>query len=172
MSRHLDIYKIMAHNIKVPKLFLEVISMRKSYHSLDLNNKLIWNFRDIGHTMRHISEGKGGQKRILIILLESGTMTQKQLTERLGIQPGSVSEVLGKLEAAGLITRTLSSSDHRTTDIILTEDGKKQAEEAAAQRRKRHDDMFSCLTDSEKATLLSLLEQLNSDWDSRYREKV
>lgn len=146
--------------------------MKKSYHSLDLNNKLIWNFRDIGHTMRHISEGKGGQKRILIILLESGTITQKQLTERLDIQPGSVSEVLGKLETAGLITRTLSETDHRTTDIILTEDGKKQAEEAAEQRRKRHNDMFSCLTDSEKTALLSLLEQVNSDWDSRYREKV
>ena len=33
--------------------------MIKRYDFLDLNNKLIWNFRDIGHTMRNISEGKG-----------------------------------------------------------------------------------------------------------------
>lgn len=146
--------------------------MKKSYNLLDLNSKLIWNFRDIGHTMRHISEGKGSQKRILMILLKTGTITQKELTERLGIQPGSVSEVLAKLETVGWITRTLSETDHRTTDIILTENGKEQAKEAAAQRKQRHEDMFSCLTKGEKTTLLFLLEKVNFDWDNRYRKRA
>ena len=49
-------------------------------------------------------------------------MTQKALTARLGVQPGSASEVLNKLEQAGLILRTPSETDHRTTDIHLTLD--------------------------------------------------
>ena len=73
--------------------------MKDWYEYLDTNNKLIWNLRDIGHTMRHISEGKGSQKRVLITLRETEGMTQRELTRRLDIQPGSVSEVIGKLEA-------------------------------------------------------------------------
>lgn len=51
---------------------------------LDQNNKLIWNFWDIEHTMRQIAEGRASQKRILILLREMAGMTQKELTARLG----------------------------------------------------------------------------------------
>lgn len=145
--------------------------MEKRYDLLDKNNKLIWNFRDIGHTMRHISEGRGSQKRILIILNEeSGGITQSELTRRLGIQPGSASEVLGKLEMSGLITRSLSETDKRTTDVKLTEAGRKAAIEASRQREDRHNQMFACLSDEEKDVLLSFLERINHAWDQQYRE--
>jgi len=144
--------------------------MREGYSSQDVNNKLIWNFWDINHTMRNISEGKGSQKRILIILNEAGVMTQRELTERLGIQPGSASEVISKLENAGLISRRPSKNDGRTTDICLTDRGKAAAEEAYAQREQRHEKMFSGLTDEEKKVLLGLLERVNASWDVYYRQ--
>lgn len=136
----------------------------------DINDRLIIHLRDISHTMRFLYEGKGSQKRILIILNETGTITQQALTKRLGIQPGSASEVIAKLEHIGLIVRTPSRADRRTVDIALTEDGKKRAREAAAQRSKRHEEMFSCLSEAEKSQLLSLLEKINADWEQRYRE--
>lgn len=144
--------------------------MNPRYDILDKDNQLIWNFRDIAHTMRQTSEGKGGQKRVLIILRESGSMTQKELTDRLGVQPGSVSEVLGKLEAAGLIRRVPNGTDRRTTDICLTEAGEVAAQEAYTQRQQRHQLMFSSLTDQEKDQLLLLLEKLNADWDIKFRK--
>ena len=105
--------------------------MRKSSHcSDDVNEKLIINLRDIGHMMRMQYEGKASQKRILIILSKLETITQKELTVRLGIQPGSVSEILTKLENAGLIIRQENETDHRTTTIQLTDLGKQQALEA------------------------------------------
>ena len=143
----------------------------KRYETLDQNNKLIWNFRDIGHTMRQTSEGKGSQQRILIVLSETGPITQSDLTQRLGIQPGSASEVIIKLETAGLITRTPSSQDKRTTDVALTEAGKVLAEEAAIRRRQRHEQMFEVLSDAEKETLLGLLEKINADWQKKYRSE-
>ena len=84
--------------------------------------------------MQHISEGKGSQKRILMILKENPGITQRELTRHLGIQPGSASEVLGKLESAGLIRRTPSEIDRRTTDITLTEAGAALGREAAMAR--------------------------------------
>lgn len=139
------------------------------YEKFDMNKKLIMNLRDLGHIIRFLYEGKGSQKQILIILLEAGNMTQRELTERISIQPGSASEVIGKLESAGLILRTPNQTDRRTTDIQLTETGRIQAEEAARQREIRHQEMFSCLSDEEKENLLLLAEKLNKDWDSRYR---
>lgn len=143
--------------------------MNEQYGSLDQNNKLIWNLRDIGHTMRQIFEGRGSQKRILILLRETAGMTQKELTSRLGVQPGSASEVLKKLEQAGLISRIPSENDHRTTNIRLTPDGKTLAEEANSQRVKRHEQMFSVLSVEEKDTLITLLEKVNAHWDQTYR---
>lgn len=143
--------------------------MNGQYKSLDRNNKLIWNFRDIGHTMRQISEGRGSQKRILILLWETEGMTQKELTARLGVQPGSASEVLNKLEQAGLILRTPSETDHRTTDIRLTPDGEALAKEASAKRAERHEQMFAVLSEEEKDTLIALLERVNAHWDQVYR---
>ena len=142
---------------------------RTHYEAADQNDKMIINFRDISHTMRALSEGRGSQRRILIMLLEAGTITQRRLTEGLGIQPGSASEVLAKLEKGGLITRTASSADRRTTDIALTDQGKSMAQEALRQRQTRHEEMLSVLTEEEKNTLLSLLEKVNNDWRERYR---
>lgn len=143
--------------------------MPRRYDHLDLTNKLIWNLRDIGHTLGRLYEGKGSQKRILILLSEEGPLTQRELTQRLGIQPGSVSEVLGKLEAAGWITRTPSRLDRRTTDLALTETGRPVAQQARAQREARHQEMFSSLSPQEKADLLALLEKVNAHWDRQYR---
>lgn len=145
-------------------------SDRDQYEGMDVNAKLVVNLRELGHMNRFLFEGKGSQKRILTILNESGSMTQRNLTERIGIQPGSASEVIGKLEIAGFIQRVPSETDRRTTDIHLTEEGKIQAEEAEVQRQERCQEMFACLSEDEKNTLLELFEKLNADWNSRFHE--
>ena len=133
-----------------------------------INSRLIIGLRELGHKIRFLSEGKGSQKRILTILKETGPITQRELTARIGIQPGSASEVVLKLESAGLISRTPSLQDHRTTDIILTPGGIQAAAEAERQRETLQKDMFSCLSDDEKTRLLELLDKLGLDWEQRY----
>lgn len=145
---------------------------RAHYNEADINDKLIINLRDLSHTIRSLYEGKGSQKRILIILDEIGSsITQRELTERIGIQPGSASEVITKLEMAGYIRRTPNETDRRTADIELTEIGKASAAEAREQRVRRHEEMFSGLSDNEKNELLLLLEKVNADWENRYPGK-
>lgn len=141
------------------------------YDAADMNDRLILNLRDLSHMMRFLYEGRGSQKRILIVLDEIGSkITQRELTERLGIQPGSASEVIGKLEGAGCLRRTPSETDRRTADVELTDAGKSIASEAREQRNRRHEEMFSCLSEEEKKELLSLLEKVNADWEQRYRD--
>lgn len=138
----------------------------------EIDDELIIALRDLSRIMRTVYEGRASQKRILMILHESGPITQSRLTERLRIRPGSASEVLAKLENAGLICRSENRGDRRTADVALTESGVAAAEEALRARRDRHREMFSCLSAEEKNTLLSLLDTVRSDWTERYREKI
>lgn len=139
-----------------------------NYETADSNAKLILNFRDINHTMHFLYEGRTSQNRILILLLEKENITQQELTEILGIKPGSASEVIAKLENNGLIKRTKSIFDRRTANINLTDKGRVLAEDAKNKRELRHKEMFCVLSDDEKNTLISLLEKINSNWEEIY----
>lgn len=132
------------------------------YRELDMAGKLIWNFRNISHILRGMSGGKGSQKRILTVLLKSGQVTQTALTEYLGIRPGSASEILSKMEAAGLIVRQENEADRRTVNIELTETGRKEAVLAAEERNHGHRKLLSGLSSKEQEELLVLLEKLST----------
>ncbi len=138
------------------------------YDKLDTENKIIMNLRGLGHTIRFSAEGKGSQGRILLMLMKFGNMTQKELVNRMEIQPGSASEVLIKLENAGLIVRTENGDDRRVVDVSLTEEGRVKAQEAAERRKVLRSEMLAALSQEEKDTLLGLLEKLNAEWRVKY----
>ena len=143
-----------------------------SYNEKDTVGKLVSNFWKISRVLRDTYDGRGSQRRVLTVLLKSGdVITQSALTERLDIQPGSASEVLAKLEAAGLIQRTANDKDRRTINISLTENGRVAAQEAYAKRDKVRHELMSNLNETEQEELLKLLEKLTADYSARYPKK-
>ena len=136
------------------------------YQADDVNGKLVTMLRVLGH-VGHNMDAKGGQGRVLSLLKEEGETTQRELTEKLGIQPGSASEIIGKLEKGGFLIRTPSLTDRRTADISLTAEGAARAEEHLVRTQARREAMFSALTDEEKTRLLELLEKLYADWEEK-----
>ena len=139
------------------------------YFELPLGDKLLVMLSKLSRLSRSAFDGKTSQNRILHLLMDEGAMTQRELTEHLDIQPGSASEVMKKLENAGLISRTVSESDRRAVDVRLTADGVAKAEEYMQQRAQRINEMFSCLSADEQQLLLSFLERLGENWSQRYR---
>ena len=118
----------------------------------------------LGKHHHHGPHGKGGQKRILHLLSKTGGMTQRELTEQLGIQPGSASEIIKKLETTDLISRSTNENDRRIVDIQLTEAGKAEAEKIEQLRKTESDDLYSVLTDEEQDQLLAILQKLAETW--------
>ena len=135
------------------------------YQADDVNGKLVALLRALGHA-GHRMDDKGGQGRVLSLLKE-GEMTQRELTEKLGIQPGSASEIVGKLEKGGFLIRTPGLTDRRTADVSLTAEGAARAEEHLARTQARREAMFAALTEEEKGKLLELLEKLYADWEEK-----
>ena len=67
----------------------------------------------------------------LLVLWEKKTVNVKELGDRLYLDSGTLTPLLKKLEAKGLVTRTRSSTDERSVDIALTDAGAALREQAA-----------------------------------------
>ena len=64
----------------------------------------------------------------LLCLWEKDNVTVKELGERLFLDSGTLTPLLKKMEAQGLLTRTRGGKDERTVYIKLTDEGKKMKE--------------------------------------------
>ena len=118
--------------------------------------------RACGHILYHQGGRKSGQGRILRILSHCEAMSQRELQEVLGIQTGSLSEILAKLENAGFIERERDEADRRRSVVRLTPAGRNRAEECC--RNGERQDMFSALDEGQREQLKKLLTILLADW--------
>lgn len=112
--------------------------------------------------------GKGmgqhrGQGRIMALLSEQDGLSQRELAELLHIRPSSLSELLDKLESAGMIQRMQNLADKRISHIFLTDLGKSTAATLKDSRQEKHDQLMSALSDDEQSMLSQLLDKLLSN---------
>ncbi|MFF2197912.1 MarR family winged helix-turn-helix transcriptional regulator [Streptomyces sp. NPDC058157] len=63
------------------------------------------------------------QYLVMLVLWEHGTMPVKQLGQHLRLDSGTLSPLLKRLEAAGLVRRERSTEDERSVHAVLTEQG-------------------------------------------------
>ena len=65
---------------------------------------------------------------VLMVLDEHNVLPVLQLGERLAFQSGTITPIVKKMEANGLVERRRMSSDERVVEVILTEKAKKLIE--------------------------------------------
>lgn len=68
----------------------------------------------------------------MMALWEGGTMGVNELGKRLYLDSGTLTPLLKKLEAKGLIVRRRSTEDERRVEVSLTERGRAMEDEAAS----------------------------------------
>src|SRR5205809_1801071 len=72
------------------------------------------------------------QYLVMLVLWEQDGVAVKEIGERLYLDSGTLTPLLKRLEASGLIKRTRSTEDERQVLIALTPKGKSLKEEARA----------------------------------------
>lgn len=132
--------------------------------SLSQDERLIHNLRRCGHYLRHHTEEKGSQRRVLFLLQRRGPMSQKDLLEVMGVRAGSLSELLSKLEAKGCIAKEKSETDKRNYNVSITPVGSETLAELQQQYRASMADLLSGFPEEDKEKLNALLEQLQTVW--------
>src|SRR5262245_3001803 len=72
------------------------------------------------------------QYLVMLVLWEEGKASVGRLCERLYLDSGTLTPLLKRLEAGGLVRRARSSTDARVVDVELTAAGKKLKRSAAS----------------------------------------
>ena len=94
-----------------------------------------------------------------------GEMSQQELGMHFDLKPGSLSEILSKLELNGLIERSRNPKDRRQLTIRLTETGRENARIDQAARIRFREQAFSALTHDEREQLAEMLEKIRVTWE-------
>lgn len=137
-------------------------------HSLSLSDQLCFSLytaqRLVTAAYRPLLDKLGltySQYVAMLVLWESGPMTVGELGDELGLDYGTITPILKRLEAAGLVDRQRLPEDERTVRIVLTKQGKALRSKAADVPDAMADVM--ALDSPEFATLKTSLEHLSSN---------
>jgi DNA-binding MarR family transcriptional regulator len=106
------------------------------------------------------------QLRVLQIVAEKGRATPTELSSRMGVTMATVSSLIKKLEAKGLLTRRRSTTDRRQTDLEITPTGLTKVQAAPDALQQKYVKQFEGLEEWEQAMIVAVLERVASMLDA------
>ncbi|MEA2523741.1 MAG: MarR family transcriptional regulator, organic hydroperoxide resistance regulator [Thermomicrobiales bacterium] len=98
-----------------------------------------------------------GQEMVLLHLWGAEGPTQAELAERLGVEPPTLTKMLGRMEQAGLIVRRRDESDARCARVYLTSAGRALEEPVHLAWCQVESRAFAAMTPEERADLRRIL---------------
>ncbi|MCD7817925.1 MAG: MarR family transcriptional regulator [Lachnospiraceae bacterium] len=127
-----------------------------------IEERLDLRLHQCGHYLYHHTAGPR-QIMVLQLLQKNGSMSQQDIQNALNIQPGSVSELISKLESKGFLLRQRDETDRRRVVLSLTDRG--MALEAKPQEE-IFQERYGVLEEEEQEKLAEMLEKLLTSWDA------
>jgi DNA-binding MarR family transcriptional regulator len=100
------------------------------------------------------------QLMVLQLLSANGELTPRQLAQYVNLTQATVTSMLDRLEARGLISRRRSSEDKRRVHVSLTNEGSSQLAHAPETLHSRFMIHFSALQSWEQTQILSALQRI------------
>ena len=95
-----------------------------------------------------------------VFLSPEGCLSQKEISERLMVTGGNVSQLVDALRKDGLVRRTVRRNNRRVTDIRLTPAGLAICEQVLQVRGQFVAEAWSVLNEDEKRVLKGMFERL------------
>lgn len=100
------------------------------------------------------------QFQLLVAIRSHPGTAQKRLAEVFGVTRGNISQLVAKVEQAGLLRRNRNQG---TDELELTEQGARLLDIVAPAHDAFMERTFSALSDAEQRTLLELITKLSRD---------
>lgn len=97
---------------------------------------------------------------LLLALRDGGTLTQRELADRISSDASTIRAMLVLLERGGLIQRASHPSDSRAKTVELTSAGKKKLRQLWKVGQKIRDDMYGAMSPREADVLIDLLRRV------------
>ena len=106
----------------------------------------------------------------LIFLNYTDGISAADICDFSGHLKNNISRAIGALESKGLVTRSPDPNDQRRLLIHITPDGQLLHDSFMPALKRREDEMMTCLSIKEQATLAALLQKLCAhapDWKNK-----
>ena len=128
-----------------------LVSIRKIIRAIDLRSKRLMS--EVGVT--------GPQLLVLQAVSQHDTAPSLgEIAKRVSLSQATVTSIMGRLEAKGLVSRAKSASDRRRVEVSLTGEGVAALERAPSPLQESFVEEFEGLKEWEQHLLLSSLERI------------
>ena len=104
-----------------------------------------------------------GQEMVLLHLWKRDGLTASEMAGALGVEPPTVTNMLSRMERAGLLERCRDPEDARCTRVYLTEKGRSLREPVERRWETVEERAFEGLTEEEKTLLRRLLARVHDN---------
>ncbi len=100
------------------------------------------------------------QATVLCRLYAQDGMTQSEIGDQLSVQGATVTNMLQRMEEAGLVTRRRDPDDNRLVRVYLTESGREKERAITEQFLKLESTVFEGIGEDDRAVLRRILKQM------------
>lgn len=115
--------------------------------------------RNYSESLRQYNIHVGQEHALFQLWMEEG-ITQLELSNRMGCEPPTVTNMLKKLEEYGLVYRKRDSADGRVSRVYLTSEGRALQEPVQEVWRIQQEKMLDHILPEERLLLRRLMQQI------------
>lgn len=133
--------------------------------------RLMTNINTVAHKVH--SSGFRGQGRIIHLLArQSHPLTQRDLADQAHIKPGSLSQLLERMERQEMIVRHRCKDDRRVVKVTLTEKGRSLYDHINQQRIAFEHQLTQNLTATERQSFCQVLDEMTTRLQEYYGDQL
>jgi DNA-binding MarR family transcriptional regulator len=98
-----------------------------------------------------------GQENVLLVLLEDDGQAMTKLAAALKVKPPTVTKMVARMAAQGLVRRIASQTDARSANVFLTDEGRARGTELKTRWKRLEDMTVRLIPEKDRRRLTKLL---------------
>jgi len=111
-----------------------------------------------------------GQEAVLKVLSETDGKTMSQLALALGVQPPTVTKMVTRLTAQGLVFRRISETDGRLARVFLSEEGRERILQVDRAWKRLEKEALAGMDEKDRKKLRRLLRQVEKNLSASFED--
>lgn len=111
-----------------------------------------------------------GQGRLIHLLAHNEGVSQRELAALARVKPGSISEVLERLEKDQQVIRWRDEHDRRMVRVKLTPKGECLYKDNLAKRQRFESELLQNVTAPERANFITVIKKMQQQLQENYRD--
>jgi MarR family transcriptional regulator, organic hydroperoxide resistance regulator len=136
------------------------MSLQSSLEDWELLAQLSRSYRGLSDSFMEQISMHRAQATLLCRLFVQDGMTQSEIADQLSVQGATVTNMLKRMEEAGLVRRERDHEDNRLVRVYLTDEGRHKERAIVSQFVKVEETIFDGFSEEERILLRRLLGQM------------